>query len=295
VRFKNLMGRARRAVGSLLPQYSCPKSRHTYTQHQLVLVLLTKEFWNLTYRKTETFLEVAHGRYGLPKKIPHYTTPQKSMARISRTVFSHLIRITAECRAKSVAVDSTGFRAGNASPHYLKRLGDTLRVTRFYKAHIAVGPERKYVLAARVTAGFYPDCKPFIPLLKESGGHPLEVAVADAAYDSHAHYEWCLRNRILLVTPIRNGFARSKYRKRSRRTWAITKCIYPRRNLVECVNSVVKRRWGGCVRTRSYHASAKTILLRLALYNLSLSAACLVLYVFYRASGSRNHVQKSPV
>ena len=44
--------------GSRIPLYSCKFSKRTYTQHQLLTVLLFKEFLNEDYRDSAELLEL---------------------------------------------------------------------------------------------------------------------------------------------------------------------------------------------------------------------------------------------
>ena len=59
-----------------LPAYSCPTSRHDFTQAQLLAVLALKTFLKTDYRGVVAFLEdfpELRGDLGLAK-VPHYST-----------------------------------------------------------------------------------------------------------------------------------------------------------------------------------------------------------------------------
>jgi len=59
-----------------LPDYSCLKSRHTYTQPQLVAMLVLKQFFKLDYRGVVTWLsrwKELRDAIGL-QRVPHYST-----------------------------------------------------------------------------------------------------------------------------------------------------------------------------------------------------------------------------
>ena len=59
-----------------LPAYSCPTSRHDFTQAQLLAVLALKTFLNTDYRGAVAFLEdfpELRQDLGLAK-VPHYST-----------------------------------------------------------------------------------------------------------------------------------------------------------------------------------------------------------------------------
>jgi len=64
------------AAEKALPRYSCPKSRHDFTQHQLFACLALKEFLKTDYRGLVQMLtEWSDLRQALGlTKVPHYST-----------------------------------------------------------------------------------------------------------------------------------------------------------------------------------------------------------------------------
>jgi len=64
------------AASEILPDYSCPKSRHDFTQHQLFACLALKEFLRTDFRGlTQMLAEWSDLRNALGlKKVPHYST-----------------------------------------------------------------------------------------------------------------------------------------------------------------------------------------------------------------------------
>ena len=67
---------ALRLAQEALPAYSCPTSRHDFTQPQLFAVLALKTFLKTDYRGVVAFLEdfpELRGDLGLAK-VPHYST-----------------------------------------------------------------------------------------------------------------------------------------------------------------------------------------------------------------------------
>ena len=67
---------ALRLAHEALPAYSCPTSRHDFTQAQLLAVLALKTFLNTDYRGAVAFLEdfpELRQDLGLAK-VPHYST-----------------------------------------------------------------------------------------------------------------------------------------------------------------------------------------------------------------------------
>jgi len=75
-----------------LKLYSCKYSKKTYTQHQLLILVLFKDFRNQHYRE---FIEDAGDMEGVRENldlsvIPHFTTLQKFLCRI-KTLYLRII------------------------------------------------------------------------------------------------------------------------------------------------------------------------------------------------------------
>lgn len=75
---------ALRIARAAIPAWSCPKSRHDFTQPQLFALLAVKEFLRTDYRGVVAYLEDWSNLRKILKikKIPHYTTLQKAQQRL---------------------------------------------------------------------------------------------------------------------------------------------------------------------------------------------------------------------
>jgi hypothetical protein len=67
-----------------LPKYSAVKSRHDFTQAQLIAILALRQFFKTDYRGIQQLLlELSDLRKALGlSKVPHYTTLQKAQQRL---------------------------------------------------------------------------------------------------------------------------------------------------------------------------------------------------------------------
>jgi hypothetical protein len=67
-----------------LPKYSAIKSRHDFTQAQLIAILTLRQFFKTDYRGIQRLLcDFSDLRKELDlKKVPHYTTIQKAQQRL---------------------------------------------------------------------------------------------------------------------------------------------------------------------------------------------------------------------
>jgi hypothetical protein len=101
---------------SRIPLFSSKFSKRTYTQHQLLILLLLKEYLSEDYRDTSELAEIMDT---LRQKIhldevPHFTTIHKFCQRIRSSTFNRLLnRLTKMFydwgeRIHCTAVDSSG-------------------------------------------------------------------------------------------------------------------------------------------------------------------------------------------
>src|SRR5258708_6049013 len=70
--------------GKHLADYGATRSRHDFTQRQLMACLILRAYLKTTYRGVLEFLSVSPAlrkHLGLGDKLPHYTTLQKFSAR----------------------------------------------------------------------------------------------------------------------------------------------------------------------------------------------------------------------
>ena len=132
-----------------LAAYGAAKSRHDFTQRQLMACLILKAYLKTTYRGVLEILATSEGlrqRLGFTDKLPHYTTLQKFSARsqvqaIAAAILAELGG-AAEAAARreglrvSAAVDATGLEQTGASAHYVSRSGRVRR--RYVKVSTAV-------------------------------------------------------------------------------------------------------------------------------------------------------------
>jgi len=130
-----------------LAAYGSVKSRHDFTQRQLMSCLILKSYLKTSYRGLIDMLE-GHGALrrvlGMEEKLPHYTALQKFSARkdVLAVAAAMMARIgrAALCRQggrkAAVALDSTGLEPTSASAHYLSRSGR--KRSRYLKVSLSI-------------------------------------------------------------------------------------------------------------------------------------------------------------
>ena len=119
-----------------LANYGATRSRHDFTQRQLMTCLVLKAYWKTTYRGVLDVLSASSALQaclGLEGKLPHFTTLQKFSARRQVVAIAQkLIAVIGQSAAKQerageVAMDATGLARTTVSDYFCSRRGRRFR------------------------------------------------------------------------------------------------------------------------------------------------------------------------
>ena len=276
-----------------LSLYSSKYSRRDYTQHQLLTILLFKEYRKEDYRTVIWDLEEMdriREALGLTT-IPHFTTLQKFLARIKSIHFDILLKSTlkifysADDTILMTAIDSSGFTSGYCSHYYSERIGKIRK--HFLKTTIVVDTNQQVITGFMISKSRVHDSQHAFPLLKKCHKlHKSECYLMDRGYDSEKMHRFIREtlNADSIIPARRHNYSKNvwgKYRKEMTDNFDFVR--YRKRFLVETKFSILKRRFGADLKARLYQMQRKEISCKIILANLDRFIQFILIEDFYRA------------
>ena len=275
-----------------LNPYSCKFSKKIYTQHQLLVLILFKDFRNQHYRE---FIEDLEDMDGVQEildlsELPHFTTLQKFHCRIKtlylRITFRKAVNLFHSTKENIpiTAIDSSGFTSGYCSHYFSERTGKIRK--HFLKTSISVDTEQQVITGFVSSNSRVHDTRHAEKLLRQC--HKIRKSdcyVMDKGYDSEAIHRQ-IRDDLHAdsIIPIRswnNEVVGGTYRKEMAQQFDDVR--YRRRQLVENKFSVLKRKFSGDLKSRRFLIQMKEIANKMIVCNIHRFLQFLVIEVFYRA------------
>ena len=248
-----------------IPKFSSKFSNKIYDNHQKMIILIFRQKMRMTYRgivKFFNFSGLARALIGLTK-VPDHSTLVKFHKRIKVNIIDSLL-----CKksVKISAIDGSGFETTHMSYHYANAWNrqDKRKYRSYLKISIAICTDSQYILSQKIRIGPRNDNIDFERVMKNV---KCKYVVADKGYDSKKNRYFVLRDM--------KAYPHIPYRKRSGKTYEkagtplkFDKKIYHQRSKVETVFSVIKRKYGSQILSKSFETQKKELLIRLVAYNL---------------------------
>lgn len=245
-----------------LADYGAARSRHDFTQRQLMSCLVLRAYLKTTYRGVIDLLRVSESlrqRLGLTEKLPHYTTLQKFAGRSQvLAIAQKLIAVIGQAAAaqtpgQPAAMDSTGMALTTASDYFQTRRGGKVR--KWIKVSTLVLCGSLLPLGLIVELGVVND-KPHGHALVQQAQSVARPSclLADAGYDSerlHAQIreQWGVESIIKPIQRRADGQRGGRWRALMSPEHLQARG-YGRRWAVESFFSGLKRTMGGALQAR---------------------------------------------
>ena len=257
-----------------VPLYLYPKSKHVFSVHQHIIMLVLRQYESKSY---ESFVEWLHVSDGITamlgiNTIPHFTTLQKAASRLSdvllHVAIGRFIQITSPDKIFAGA-DATGFEDRHCTPYYTWRA----RIRRSY-TKLSAGSDMKTQLVCAVVIQHHPishDTRHFPQSFSQMVAiTPMSVMVLDRGYDAEPVHQMIRDENVISVIPARIkshliSRIRGRYRKMMRSDFDET--TYHQRNKCETIFSVIKRRFGSEIKSYDDSMKEKELLYRVLAYN----------------------------
>ncbi len=270
--------------GRHLADYGSIKSRHDFTQRQLMSCLILKAYLKTTYRGVVDLLQ-GHAALrrilGMEEKLPHYTTLQKFGARpkvleVAEAMLASLgaAGLRQAGAQPAVAVDATGLETTNASAHFVSRAGRARR--KFKKLSVSVVCGALLPLALVIAWGPGNDKTQAFELLAktfeaaEQGAHLPAKLYADAGYDADwihgvCREVWKVKSWIKPVQHRADGTLGGVYRQQMTEG-RLKREGYGRRWHIETFFSGLKRMMGSTLASRTDNTMTNEVAIKVLAY-----------------------------
>lgn len=274
-----------------LPAYSHQFSPKKYSQHQLVALLVLKEFFNTDYRGLVVMVSDSINlcRILELKEVPHYTTIQKAGSRIlNKKIVRKIIKTTVSIAQKNKiikseiklsAIDSTGMEAGHTSRYFVKRKQRDPKIgyqittyKRFPKLALSCDTKSHIINGALTGKGPSPDNVHFKKMLEESQSIlKTKMVVADAGYDSEENHRFAREDMGVksIINP-KIGRPTNKLPSGTYRREMVTdfpKKLYGQRWQIETVISMIKRNFDEELKAKTFWSQCREMLMKVVAHN----------------------------
>ena len=259
------------------PERTC-RGRKPHTVRDSIFSMVYKVYSTFSSRRFSSDLREAHARGFLSKPIPGMKTVQFFENPDLFPVLSGLVARSAlplKAVETDFCIDSSGFGSNLTERWIDAKYGVPRRSCVWVKCHIACGARTNVVTAVRILDKDAADSPQFVPLLKQTAdGFTIGEVSADKAYSSYENFEAvadCGGTGFIAfksnTTAAGGGtFGKMFHYFSFKRDEFLTH--YHKRSNVESTFSMVKRKFGPDVRSKTDAAMKNEVLCKLIAHNL---------------------------
>lgn len=255
------------------------RGRKPHSVRDKLFAMVFKVYSTISSRRFSSDLREAHQRGLLSREV----TGMKSVQFMEDAAFAPILNQLVHESSKpltaveeSFAVDSSGFGSTRSETWIDEKYGTPRRKALWVKAHVACGVKTNVVTAVRILDKNTNDCPLLPPLVKETkeGGFTMREISADKGYQSYDNFE-------AIAAIGAEAFIAFKSHTTGAKGGALEKAFhyfsfkreeylehYHKRSNVESVFSMIKRKFGGEVRSRTDAAMVNEVYCKLIAHNL---------------------------
>ena len=217
---------------------------------------------------------------GLIRKVPHFNsvTGYLSDSKLTR-VLSDLVTLSSLPLVdveRILAVDSSGFGTCQFIRWFSQKYGRDMDNREWVKLHLVCGVKTHIVISAEVSDWSANDSPYFVPLVEQAAQHfNVHEVLADKAYLSHRNLETVVGIGGMPYIPFKSNTVApqedSVWSKMYHSFMLDREPFlehYCQRSNVETVFSMVKAKFGGSVRSKSYEGQVNEVLCKVICHNL---------------------------
>lgn len=269
----------------------------------IIFAACMKIYGGMSGRRSQTDVREAVGR-GLLRKGVHYNTLSKYVEKKELTPYLKQLIVESSLPLKAVdwdfAVDASGFSTGlyqkwvdvkwgNVRTLNGEKVPNEVNRKDWVKAHICTGVKTNIVTAAEVTDAHAGDSPQFAPLIETtSQGFPIQSVMGDKAYSAEKNLKLVLLKGGQPYIDFRSNATADN--RRSGSVWKrmyhwyqynqelFMEC-YHRRSNVETTFSMIKRKFGERLRSKTFTAQTNEVLCKILCHNI-----CVVIQSIYELS-----------
>jgi len=246
---------------------------------EMIFSICLKTYLDFSSRRAESDIQMAK-KLGYITKVPHFNTILKYLNNpILAKAFKEMITVSAlplKQVEENFAVDASGFSTSLYLPWQNVRTGTSKR-RMFKKAHIFIGTKTNVIASVEVTDGYTSDSIMLRSLLDDSTKHfRVKEVTADMGYSSRENLGLISSAGAIPFIPFKKNtkshaegvaiwHAMYRYFKDNKEDFMVH---YHRRSNVESVFSMIKRKQGTYLRTKTDTAQINEIMCKCLVHNI---------------------------